>query len=839
MQKIGFSIMLLFLNFILNAQEKIPYQSLDTKNPIVFKGKSIIYKGKTILLGPKSFFIDRQISTELLSKFPFVYNSINEAVKHLTDGTESEPMTLYIAPNVYWIDNPDDPEIRKPEGNGSVPYGLVVKCEWLKFKGLSDDPKNVVLAANRGQTIGAIGNFTLFKFSGQGTSSENITFGNYCNVDLDYPLRPELNRKKRSSAIVQAQLIHCDGDKIIARNTRFISRLNLCPFVGGKRVLFDNCHFESTDDALCGTAVYLNCSLDFYSSKPFYWTRGTGAIFLNCDIQSFTSRNQFFTKANGQLAVIDTRFYAKNDIYLGWNDNLPKETRNYQYQVSLNKQTVFIEKNNPAATIDMSNLAVLDAYLFNFKGKTIYNTYNLLSGEDNWDPMQIKNTVLAAEKENQKKYTLLPTQLLISPSQISIETNKDKATLKATVNRFGNYELKGEKNIWSVDSNNKDIVVLKTNEDGSECEVTPNNTNDEVKTVVITAKTASGLEAATVIYVAPPKLESPQFSKKPELSKINNGQIVLNYQIESSFKDETQISWFRCTDSKGSNPIAISASRNNIPLVEYSLSMGDLNYYIMASVSPKHIRSDAGKAFTVITPKPISSKDIIADKNSLSTNFKNTATENQTKIIPGFWTFAPFEPDTNSTSNEKDAWYYGEGVDGAANQVGLLQTGRSATLFYTPIKTNYSTMQLNLSLTPFKSAGQGFSVAHMYMDVLIKYDAESKNGYALRLIRTTKHHDAIDCIVLEYKNGIPTEISDAVTTTAFNGQCVINIEANQNQLTAKVTNTDSKTKKTTQEGVYPEAILKATIQPTNYGGFGILYNGGSQTMIHEIVANWN
>lgn len=838
MEKTVFCTLLLLLCLFPKAQEKIPYHSLDPKNPIEFTGKTIIYKGKTIPLGPKVFFIDRQLSDAQAAKQPYVFNSINEASKHLTDGTETAPMTLYIAPNVYWIDNPDDPEIRKPQDNGSVPYGLVIKCEWLRFYGLTDNPENVVLAANRGQTIGAVGNFTLFKFSGQGTSSENITFGNYCNVDLNYALKPELNRVKRASAIVQAQLIHCDGDKIVARNTRFISRLNLCPFVGGKRVLFDRCHFESTDDALCGTAVYLNCTLDFYSSKPFYWTKGTGAVFLNCDIKSYTNGNQFFTKANGQLAVVDTRFSTENTIYLGWNDNLPKETRNYQYQVSLNREAVLIEKNNPTATIDMSHLSVLNAYRFNYNGKTIYNTYNLLAGNDNWDPMQIKNTVLAAEKEQQQKYSLLPTQVLISPSQISIETNKDKVLLRATVYRFGNYELKGEKIIWSIDAKNKTILSLKPNEDGSECEVIPNNSNDEISSVIITAKTASGLEAASVIYVAPPKLASPEFIRTPKLSKINNSTIKLQYQINSSFKDQTQISWYRCTDNKGSHPIEIAISRDNIPLIDYPLTIADVNYYIMASVKPKHIRSDAGKAFTVVTPKPITLKDITANKKILSTNFKNSSTKNQLEIIPGFWTFRPFEQEEKNNIISKDSWYYGEGVDGAANQTGLLPTGRSASLLYTPIEGNYTNMKLNINVTPFKTAGQGFSVAHLYMDVLIKYNTKTGSGYALRFIRTTKHHDAVDCVLLEYKNGIPTEISIPVTTNAFNGRCSIHIEVVTNELIAIVSNNQSNTNKTSAVVVQPKISLKATINPNNWGGFGILYNGGSPTMINEINAEW-
>ena len=103
----------------------------------------------------------------------------------------------------------------------------------------------------------------------------------------------------------------------MARNTRFMSRLNTGPFWGSKRTLFDRCHFESTDDALNGTAVYLNCTFGIYSSKPFGHTSGTGAVFLNCDIQSFTREKQYFVKGTGPVAAIDTRFTAEN-LRLYW-----------------------------------------------------------------------------------------------------------------------------------------------------------------------------------------------------------------------------------------------------------------------------------------------------------------------------------------------------------------------------------------------------------------------------------------------------------------------------------------------------------------------------------------
>ena len=382
----------------------------DLYQDLEFNTTYIIYKGQRIELGAKAFFIDGQLSEDEAAKYDFVYNSINEASKHLTNGTEEDPMVLYIAPWVYWIDDPDDPEIRLPDRVGGSPIGLEINCEWLKFQGLSDNPEHVILASNRGQTMGSKGNFTMFRINGDGISAENITFGNYCNIDLVYPLNPKLNREKRGSAIVQAQLIFSNGDKVVVRNSRFISRLNLGPFWGSERTLFDGCHFEMTDDALNGSAVYLNCTFDFYSSKPFYRTDGTGSVFLNCDITSYTRGNQFFAKANGTIAVIDTRFSAENLEYLGWRDIPALETRYYQSNVNLNGSPVLIGKNAPHATVDISHKPLLNAYRFVYENSVIYNIYNLLRGNDDWDPLGIKSTVQQVEKETGKNYSSIPTQ---------------------------------------------------------------------------------------------------------------------------------------------------------------------------------------------------------------------------------------------------------------------------------------------------------------------------------------------------------------------------------------------------------------------------------------------
>ncbi len=823
------------------GQNSFQYKSLDSSNPIQFKGKSIHYQDKDITLGPKAFFIDGQLSDDEIKKYPFVYNSINEAAKNLTQGTEDDPMVLYIAPWVYWIDNPDDPEIRT-RGNDPVPYGLKIDCEWLRFYGLSEDAKNVVLACNRGQTMGAVGNFTLFRFSGDGTSSENITFGNYCNVDLDFPLKPELNREKRGSAIVQAQLIHCNGDKIVARNTRFISRLNLCNFVGAKRILFDRCHMECTDDALCGTGVCLNCTFNFFSSKPFYNTVQTGSVFFNCDINSVTHGNQYFTKANGQLAVIDTRFHSKTVNYVGWRDVPPHEMKNYQYNVSLNSKPITISSKDASSTIDMTNLPILDAYRIQLGDSIIYNTYNLLKGDDDWDPCGIKNLVLEAEKKSQKKYTDLPTQILISSSRNTIETGKDTLSLDAIVNRFGEYKVEKAKLNWYVSSKDSFIVKLIPSSNTLSCKIIPTNNNDDTREVIIYASNDLGIEAASVVDVSPLKLNAPNFTKFPKLSKPTGGKITVDYNLDMKYIDESLITWYRCDNKEGNNPIKVMVSRLNEPLKTYSLSTSDVGYYIMATVAPKHLRCDPGKAVKTISKKPMSIKNITADDHLYTTEFKNISVENQCQIIPGFWTFRPLETKKDGVvipvDTTKNAWYYGEGSDGNANMVGLLQTGRSATMLYTPVKDKCKDMSVNMTVSPFKTAGQGFSVAPLYMDVLIKFDNKTLTGYGLRLIRTTKYGNAVDCYFVKYENGIGKQISKEVTTSCFRSPCSIEIKAEGDKISAHVSTTKEYPAYTKYPEVLPEVFISTEINPNTFGGFGIQYNGGSTTMINKVKAEW-
>lgn len=295
-----------FLSFLLT----LAFSMASAQTRFSYQGKAMTSSARTLYVSPK----------KKTNQKSFTFNTAKEAMKYAERYASDDEWTeIYLEPSVYWIDNPDDPSIRRPAPGSNTPFGMELKWNRVRMIGLSDNAEDVVLASSRGQTQGADGNFTMLHITGSDVEAKNITFGNYCNVDLVYPRNPKLNRAKRKDAIVQAQLVICNGDNYRIDNCRFISRLNLCPFAGGKHVDFLNCYFECTDDALCGTGTYRQCRFTFFSSKPFYSTYAQGAKFIDCDIHTKTHGTQYLTKAGGPVQMENCRWTSEDpDLKIEW-----------------------------------------------------------------------------------------------------------------------------------------------------------------------------------------------------------------------------------------------------------------------------------------------------------------------------------------------------------------------------------------------------------------------------------------------------------------------------------------------------------------------------------------
>ena len=828
------------------------YTPMDSSDPVEFGGTYIKYQGETIQLSETAIYVDGSLSDELAAQYPYVYNDITKALSAdaLKNGTADNPMTVYVAPYVYWIDDPAATDtVQKTEGY-SVPYGMVVNSDYLTIKGLTGNPDNVVLAGNRGQSHASNGNYTMFRFNCSGALTvKNITIGNYCSVDLDYPLMSELNQAKRTETITQAQLADVSGEKMFADNCNFISRLNLDPINGASRSLYNNCHFESTDDALNANAVYVGCDFDFYGNRPLYSSYGTGSTFLgctfNCKILNVEAEpTQFFTKEGGTITAVDCVYNSNLSvpISIGWTKTPSTSLKCYQSNIIHNGQSITIGGEGAKETVDMTGKSVLDAYKVVSGGKTYYNTYNLLKGSDDWDPLGVKDVIKAAGQDT------VATQLSITSDVTEIESGKETASIGGTVNYFYGTNDTTQKITYSVSDEDKAYVKLTDNGDGT-CKVEGTNNDDAARKVIINASTESGLEAAVGITVKPSKIEAPAFTKAPVITNDGQGSLKVDYSLDlGSREDMSAISWYRCTDAEGSNPILVAVTRNDSPEYTYKLTAGDVGYYIMAKVESKNIRSDYGTPENTVYDKAIGVKDV-RSKN-FATDFSNFPNVKQSEIKAGFWTVDYNRPaDTESFgswqgADTEEPWKYGTTGNGCVG-AGLYEGTQGARLMYTPVEGTYGDMSLKLVVDPAKTAGQGFGSAGQYMDVLLKFDTSTLTGYGLRIVRTKASSNAVTFVLVKYDNGTVTEISDEVIASCYATGCTISLKAEGNKLTAHVETPTEQLADQAAKG-YPHVVdLTADIEANSFGGVaiqhaGTLGSGGWQntTMLHNLNVTW-
>lgn len=828
------------------------YTPMDSSDPVEFGGTYIKYQGETIQLSETAIYVDGSLSDELAAQYPYVYNDITKALSAdaLKNGTADKPMTVYVAPYVYWIDDPAATDtVQKTEGY-SVPYGMVVNSDYLTIKGLTGNPDNVVLAGNRGQSHASNGNYTMFRFNCSGALTvKNITIGNYCSVDLDYPLMSELNQAKRTETITQAQLADVSGEKMFADNCNFISRLNLDPINGASRSLYNNCHFESTDDALNANAVYVGCDFDFYGNRPLYSSYGTGSTFLgctfNCKILNVEAEpTQFFTKEGGTITAVDCVYNSNLSvpISIGWTKTPSTSLKCYQSNIIHNGQSITIGGEGAKETVDMTGKSVLDAYKVVSGGKTYYNTYNLLKGSDDWDPLGVKDVIKAAGQDT------VATQLSITSDVTEIESGKETASIGGAVNYFYGTNDTTQKITYSVSDEDKAYVKLTDNGDGT-CKVEGTNNDDAARKVIINASTESGLEAAVGITVKPSKIESPVFTKAPVITNDGQGSLKVDYSLDlGSREDMSAISWYRCTDAEGSNPILVAVTRNDSPEYTYKLTAGDVGYYIMAKVESKNIRSDYGTPENTVYDKAIGVKDV-RSKN-FATDFSNFPNVKQSEIKAGFWTVDYNRPaDTESFgswqgADTEEPWKYGTTGNGCVG-AGLYEGTQGARLMYTPVEGTYGDMSLKLVVDPAKTAGQGFGSAGQYMDVLLKFDTSTLTGYGLRIIRTKASSNAVTFVLVKYDNGTVTEISDEVIASCYATGCTISLKAEGNKLTAHVETPTEQLADQAAKG-YPHVVdLTADIAANSFGGVAIQHTGTTgaggwqnTTMLHNLDITW-
>ena len=715
--------------------------------------------------------LDQSLSDAEAAKSPYLFNEVRAALTAINnlDLPETDTILFEIAPGVYWVDDPDDPTIRRGNLTGNTtPYGFELKSPCLNIVGLCEDARDVVLACNRGQTQGAIGNFTMLRLDCPHIKVQNITFGNYCSVDLDYPRDRTKNRPRRAQAIVQAQLLHTSAKFVQADNCRFISRLNLCPFHGVYRALFNECHFECTDDALEGAAIYKDCHFDFYSNKPFWATPDCGAVFLDCQIDTRVVGTQYFIKTTGPLALIRTSINQVDGKPLNIVPNYsPNDAPCYYSDVKVNGKPAIVENAH-----DISNVAFL-------RGFTVEN---LLNGP-------------------------FPTYMKILPDDGSttIGEKEDSKTLQ-----FKFY-------CWNGQPATQRIAT----------------------SLLVYAALPSGLSGSTRLNMEADLHPAPTFIKEPTLTfDKKQGALVLDYELTPDVDERTQICWYRYTADDQSDAIPVRYDWMPNRKV-YLLKHADVGYRFKVVITPKYFASKTGRPSAVLYDKPIPDniKGIKLEPIAYHTDFQDVPVFYQPVIRPGCWTFDAYKPfDTQAyfwSVIPEHCWFYGPGMDGAAESVGIVQASRGARCFYTPDRKKSTDMEVNVQVVPAKTAGQGFgSATGQYMDIGIKFDPATLTGYALRIQRTPFYDKACSFQLIQYEGGKTKQLGKSVISSCYKGCCDITVSLKGNTLTA------------TAHSDQPSEDVNLSIsnvKVSSHSAFYIQHTGSigpSASLIKEVSMKW-
>lgn len=809
--------------------------------------QTIEYKGAEVTLGPRALYVDGSLTAAQAAASPYVFNTFNEAMAHLEDGTRTEPMRVYIAPWVYWVDDPDDGKVRHAAPGASVPFGMVIRCESLQLLGMTGNARDVILASARGQTQGAVGNFTMFDFWGDDLVVKDLTMGNYCDIDLVYPRRPELGRKAKFSAITQAQVSFCHGDRILAENVRFEARLNLSPLTGSRRILFDRCHMESTDDSLNKCGVYLHCDFDFWGRQPFGSVDPYGTVFMDCDFHiRHDEAVQAVSKGVGRHSLVDVRYHtAGRLVYLAWTFRPEEWLRCYQYGISVDGQPAFVGAAKPYNTVVLDQKAQLAAYrLVEDDGTVLYNTYNLLRGEDDWDPQGIKERVLALSARDGRDYANIPTVLDIAERESRLQTGGAPLRLHAGSFRHLGYPLDNQQVFWRVQPGYERFVSLSA--DGGDCTVTPVNHEDATQTFDLIAYTREGLECAVQLTVAPDFVEAPALTRMPAIS-IAGGQAVVDYAADLQGRaDASLVTWYRCADRKGGGAVPVAVSRGGIPKKSYRLTRDDAGHYLAVGVAPAHLRCLPGEELRVVSKSPVRLSQVNAER-VLESDFSDFPTDNRTAVRPGGWTVDAFKPaDTAeydwSVDLSQPCWDYGPGINGAKG-LGIQPVQQGARLRYTPVAGKYGDMTVTWQIDPAKDGGQGFASARgQYLDLFIKFDTQTLTGYALRVIRTVKFSDAVDVLLVRYDGGTVTPLTEGVSTNCFLTGCTLTVSMTGGRLRAHVGGPNHMATCADDPRIHPEVDLEADVAPNDFGGLGLQHTSTvgteSRILVHTVRAEW-
>lgn len=764
--------------------------------------------------------------------------------------------TIYVAPGVYWTDEtwrqgfPFDESgfvIDRPN------VGLTILGDDITFVGLTDNPADAHIAGNRGEGgargLGASGSWYTLAVS-NGFSARNLTIANYAQQDLVYERDPSQNISKRIESTNHAEVMRgAEGaglDRIHFENVHFTGYLNMMAGFSPARSYFKDCVLQCTDDALFGghINVYENCTFRLFDSHPSFGGASAGGInaLLNCRMEGqpqMTFPTLYMVKmsrgegstASSMFAIVDTHFSGRI-IGVEWENVIKPDSRHLVYHNTIGeaRTPLQVSPEQPQTSVVLTAEA-----LRAFKVGNTYNVYNLLRGDDGWNP--------SGQTELTER---LPYRFLVDASTKTLGPGGADVVLSPAVEPAGlNLPV-----VWNYDQNR--FTGTADNTGKLTLRAKPNTAGKVVQTQA-TATLPNGLLAGATLAIYPDPVAAPRLSGAS--IAIGGGAAALTYALDhADYKDVSTIAWYREKSATSTDGILVGASRNDAaglfmdaPQKNYTLGKYDVGYYLRAVVTPKYEFSDATAPIELRTSRAVAATDV--RNEALNTDFKNIplAVEDH-RTTTGRWFF-----DRVAAEDAVAPWAWGVGSNGADGRWGL-QNNRSvdSRLVFAQTGT-HGDMTLTFDYSTGKVEGQGFGGSGCFLDVYIKYDPATRTGYGVRIERVPATTSGTQWTLYRYDGLTQTALTEGILSGAFMPGSTIKIVVEGNTLRVEASTRSAQTPLQVAQNLPGKASLSWTdasgaLARNTFGGFGVrtrnsggasyVYgNAGTNNclMIHRIV----
>jgi hypothetical protein len=654
--------------------------------------------------------------------------------------------TVYIAPGVYWTDETyrrgfpfDDSGFVIDPPN----VGLTIIGDNISFIGLTDDAEDVRICGNRGEGgargLGAPGSWYTLAVS-TGFHAENITIANYAQEDLVYPRDPSQNISKRIDSKNHAEVLTGAArnlDRMYFRNVHFIGFLNMMAGFSPRRAYFKDCLFQCTDDSIFGGQinVYEDCTFHHFGNHPTWSGAAAGGInvLLGCKLvgmpqltETTLSLAKNASPGNGAqasaiYALIDCDFSGRIQA-VEWENHVRDEARYAVHGITLHGRPYVISPAAPQLSVAYEGEA-----LKAFKVGDEYNVYNLLKGDDGWDPK-------GQYRPEWEPYSNLPYRFLVGFNGTELDSAKNGegnlVVLSAAPVPLSAVNLQELR--WEYDPS-----LLEGRPDPAAGTLTLSarpNKSGAIVDAPVSCVLPNGVRAGVTLHIRPVGVETPVLTVDGPI-RLADGKAHISYTTDHpEYRDVSRIDWYRV---RGEEMIHVGTSRSDAeglfeddPFLDYPLTGDDVGCRLCAIISPKYAFSPEGEVpYVVETARAVRTRDV--KTKTLETDFKNVfiATEDP-RTTRGRWFY-------DNPEGSPDPWLWGIGSNGSDGRWGLCNNNRRPTpplLVYAP-QGDRSDMALTLDYSSSKVEGQGFGGSGCYLDVLIKYNPAERSGYGVRIER--------------------------------------------------------------------------------------------------------